>query len=149
MTVSNNTGGGIVNLNIDLGFSIVSIDHSRITGNSTQYSGGGVMSSRDATTTITDSTIERNHALQDGGGIWGSTTITDSTISRNRADGYGGGIWGGGTIVRSKIERNEAGVHGGGIWNVFGVFLTDSVVRNNIPDDCVNASPTSPPTGRC
>jgi hypothetical protein len=148
LTVSNNTGPGVSNFLLDLAFSNLSVSNSTITGNHTDGSGGGVMSELNATTSITNSTITGNRARLDGGGIFGFLTITDSKITGNQAGRYGGGLAGGGTITRSQIEHNEAGVDGGGIWNMFGVSLIASVVRNNIPNDCVNA-PTSPPTAPC
>jgi len=74
-----------------------------------------------------------------------TTTITNSTISRNHAGGFGGGLFGGGTITGSHFENNRAGIDGGAIWNVFGVHLQGTTFSGNNPNNCVNA-PTLPAT---
>jgi hypothetical protein len=88
--------------------------------------------------TITDSTIAKNSAADEGGGIFygggGNVTMTDSTIANNSAINNGGGIYNfGGTVAMTDITiaQNSAG-DGGGIYNFGGALTTtDSTIVNN------------------
>jgi hypothetical protein len=64
MTISRNHNGGVFHCLCDVPSDVLTIENSRIVDNSTQGSGGGVTNDRLATTTITNSTISRNHAGQ-------------------------------------------------------------------------------------
>jgi hypothetical protein len=143
MTISRNHNGGVFHCLCDVPSDVLTIENSRIVDNSTQGSGGGVTNDRLATTTITNSTISRNHAGQNGGGLCGDFNVTRSTISANTAAHDGGGFAGTGTISHSLIERNSAGVDGGGIWNL-GVTLTDTTVGNNTPNNTAAGPPLLP-----
>jgi CSLREA domain-containing protein len=98
-TVSGGTaalGGGIYNK------GTLALVRSTVTGNNAS-SGGGMFMTNTATTTITNSTISENNALNDGGGILGQNSGTlhvfSSTITGNQADsnldgsGIGGGVY--------------------------------------------------------
>jgi predicted outer membrane repeat protein len=66
---------------------------STVSGNRRGWSGGGVYSFFNTTTTIVRSTISGNTSNDVGGGIrsLGNMTITNSTISGNTATGWHGG----------------------------------------------------------
>lgn len=79
-----------------------------------------------------------------GGAIFnaGPMTILQSVIAFNKAGDDGGGIFnrddGELTLEQTVIFNNEAVTNGGGIKNVNGLLtLTETVVSNNKPDDCV------------
>jgi hypothetical protein len=136
MVVSNNSGGGIFNgVFPDDIFSNVSIENSRITGNSTQGSGGGVATDVNGSVTISNSTISANSALGDGGGIFGAVTIRESLISKNRAGGFGGGVAGAPLIKDSRVVGNFAGINWGGVF-VAPSALVNTIVRENVPNNC-------------
>ena len=116
-----------------------------------QGSGGGIYG-RHATlfsaTTITDSVVSGNQALNAGGGIYGeivgvssykSIDINGSTISDNNvtgADGAGGGIYtlgGPVTVTQSTISGNTALAAGGGIY-AGSLSLFSSTVSANKTD---------------
>ena len=78
--------------------------------------GGGIANDGSVELTILNSTISGNSAVEqlpcspgEGGGIAGGGTITNSTINGNHAGWLGGGIAGGGTITNSTISNNGAG----------------------------------------
>jgi hypothetical protein len=137
-------GGGIANdSSVEL-----TILNSTISGNSavgqlpcSPGEGGGIAGGG----TITNSTINGNHAGWLGGGIAGGGTITNSTISNNGAGGgknnipgAGGGINGGGTITNCTISGNAVfgspakgpGL-GGGIYAVGTVTISNSTFNDN------------------
>lgn len=105
--------------------STLTVEDSTVSGNSSDYVGGGIVSDGIANTggtiTVTGSTISGNTA-GDAGGISsnGPLTITGSTISGNTAEfGYGGGIDKGAggpfAVTDSTISGNTAELEGGGI----------------------------------
>ena len=88
--VSYNTGGGISNESN----SVLTVTNSTISGNSTTYSGGGILN-HGLSLTVTNSTIFGNTATN-GGGIYSvgaPMTVTNSTITGNSASGISGGIY--------------------------------------------------------
>lgn len=79
-----------------------------------------------------------------GGAIFnaGPMTISQSVIAFNKAGDDGGGIFnrddGDLTLEQTVIFKNEAVTNGGGIKNINGLLtLTETIVINNTPDDCV------------
>lgn len=83
-----------------------------------------------------------------GGGIYnsaGSVSLNTSKVSGNTADVWGGGIHNADngvlSLYTSKVSGNSAGTDGGGIYNGSGlVSLNVSLVRQNVPNNCVNVS---------
>lgn len=142
LAANNGNGGGIfVN-----GFAALEVFNSRITNNQAQNIGGGIVNQ--GTTTLTNSTVSNNRAI-DGGGLFntGETALTSSTISGNQAKrldpfaedvGIGGGIFNqlGRVISRnSTISGNQADSRGGGIANSSGIVnLINSTVSGNRAD---------------
>ncbi|MBN3950895.1 MAG: right-handed parallel beta-helix repeat-containing protein [Nostoc sp. NMS7] len=130
--INANSGGGIY---IDNEYSLT-VNNSTISSNTTNGNGGGIYApdgSDGSVTSIKNSVITNNTAMQ-GGGI--STNIdlivSNSIISGNKATYQGGGIYddGGGIpsspstgniiVTNSQINDNstEAQGYGGGIYNV-------------------------------
>ena len=103
-----------------LSYSDITIDGSRISGNSAEGEAGGVALYRQhdgVTTTIRASTIEGNEATGgDGGGISfpgsfgpdpGPVLIENTTISDNSATGRGGGIYSYNNADNARTIRNS------------------------------------------
>lgn len=137
--VAHAAGGGI----LTAGFERMTISDSVISGNRAT-----------ATTTSGSSTV-------DGGGLAniGVLTLRNTSVGDNRgtASGPGGALRGGGifvgsvpdgppsprlTLVDSAVTHNTltAGpgitVQGGGVFTLFPVTLTNSVIAQNVPDEC-------------
>ena len=107
--------------------------------------GGGIFISAgqpSGTLILERTSVTLNTAVSDGGGILNlsdEVEIIDSTISRNEAGDNGGGIatFSNGplavlTLNRSTVDHNEARISGGGIYN-FGsdVHITNSTISTN------------------
>jgi hypothetical protein len=143
------SGGGVHN---DLQGRAI-IENSVVSGNKTNYDGGGIYSR--GYLFVTRSTISGNSAISAspgeyssfGGGIYNSygiLVIENSTISGNKVksfpyDSYGGGIahYGGNMLIlNSTISGNSAGF-GGGIYTGSGYYdetsttIENSTVTNN------------------
>lgn len=90
----------------------MTIKNSHIEGNRAYQQGGGIYNDR-SPLDISSTTIADNRAGQTGGGISndGTTTLTDTKVRRNIALN-GGGVWQGTsagtalTLVRSRIFEN-------------------------------------------
>lgn len=156
--VEDNVGNGV---RIEYDSRLVVAD-SRITRN-VGVDGGGIHGGagfpRDIR--IENSTIDRNHALHNGGGIsfggQGSLTIINSTISHNRAGERGGGVSNESYLDASvRLESvtlsdniadggPELGEAGGGIFRIVcpdcprPLQLVNSIVANNL--DLSGAAP--------
>jgi predicted outer membrane repeat protein len=111
--------------------------------------GAGIYAANGTAVLVSD-TIVKNHATDDGGGIYANTSsiefsvsLTGSQIAGNYAGSDGGGIYNDASdmdATQSQIENNAASA-GGGIYeaniNDFAGFtLTTTSVRNNRPDNC-------------
>jgi hypothetical protein len=175
----NGTGGGIENTNrltltsVTLSTNIadaqggalrssgpLTITLSTITGNSSELGGGlSVATGAGEVTTITNSTISGNHAVdrpgglgpnsEDGGGLYIDTdstvSISASTISGNDASRHGGGIYfrdqpggtaGGLNLTNDTISGNRANQNGGGLYIESGsVTVNYSTIPLNEADD--------------
>ena len=133
LRLSGNTAGGLV---VAEG-SNVTLSHSRVTRNSSSRAGGGIQNGGNLT--VNYSLILRNHTASDGGGIFnfGDLVVNASIINNNVADGVGGGLFteGVATLNRSRVRFNEA-ASGGGIRAVNVLTLNETIVSDNIPDDC-------------
>lgn len=113
LTIANGNGsqgGGIWNPGGNL-----TLTNSKVTGNQ----GSGIRNQRDATLTITNSTVSDNIEPGSGGGIvnFGTLILTNSTVYGNSltlAAGVGGGIYNFGTAVltNSTISGNLSGGSG-------------------------------------
>ena len=109
-------GGGILIFGVA---SMATLDHARVTGNTTMINGGGLYS--EGTLTILDSVIEGNHANLDGGGVYqlGSTVFLERTLLKNNtAGGDGGGLrhLAIASVASSTFVGNSA-TRGGAIFN--------------------------------
>jgi len=137
-------GGGI---RLGAGAGSLSLQNVRVTGNAatgTTSQGGGIFVQGAATVSLTNCTVSKNSAGEDGGGIYfflnGALTVVSSTISGNKANAAAPGVGGGGiyfygntpalVIQNSTVSGNSAGNatgngYGGGILlNYFSGPLT-------------------------
>ena len=110
-------GGGICDR------STLTLSGSSVYGNTGGFGAG--LYDNDGTESVIRSTVTRNTASDQGGGIYnvngGTMTLTRSTVGDNTADGGAGS--------------------GGGIYNASGtVTLDQSWVRKNNPDNCAPSS---------
>jgi hypothetical protein len=96
----------------------VSINFSRLTGNTSTLDGGGLRST--------------------GGN--GRANVFRSTFDHNTAGGNGGGISIGAssrlTLIRSLIVRNKA-TNGGGVFNSGTLEQQVNIIKLNNPNNCV------------
>lgn len=128
-------GGAIYN------FFDMKVSRSTFTGNEAE-NGGAIFNNAITDDTLTNVTIEHNHATQDGGGVYTlncGLTVLNSQISGNSAANNGGGIYQNfllgypyglmmtGTSVRGNTARNGAGIYG----DVTAMFISNSTVLNN------------------
>jgi hypothetical protein len=142
--------GGGAGIRVDDGETI-SIDSCTIADNvMTNFStgdGGGIWLSSGSSLTITNSTIEGNSTLSDGGGIFvrssaGSIcTITNCTISGNTSGDDGGGLYIAGSatveLTNVTIAENSATGNGDGVAiNAAGSYdIRNSLLANNGTED--------------
>jgi hypothetical protein len=136
-------GGGIFNDNGQL-----TVQHSRISGNSATE-GGGIfnVASALATVEVRDSWLTDNSATEggaiynagvtfSGGSQLGALTVSGSTFTGNSAGDSGGSVYNAGTatLQQCTLSGNSAGSGGGGIFNAASGALTidDSVVLHNV-----------------
>ena len=122
-----------------------SVSQSSVNGNIARVAdGGGICDS--STLTLSGSSVYGNTAGF-GAGLYdndGTESVIRSTVTRNTASDQGGGIYNvnGGTmtLTRSTVGDNTAdggAGSGGGIYNASGtVTLDQSWVRKNNPDNC-------------
>ena len=128
----------------------VTISGSVFDANTASQNGGGIVTFQ-STLTIDNSTFSGNNAAtRDGGGIHGHedfVNITNSTFSGNTAGRGGGAVssWRSTvTIANSTFNGNTADFGGGGFFRSgSGTFsIKNTVIANNVPDDCL-ADPVS------
>jgi hypothetical protein len=131
-------GGGINNN------GSLTVRDSEVSGNSGDNGGGVFDFQAGQTATITHTSVHDNTAGVTGGGIGngtGTVTVTGSAVYGNTAPS-GAGVWSGGalTVTRTAVRRNTATGgpgSGGGIRLGGGTArLAESVVRDNVPDNC-------------
>jgi CSLREA domain-containing protein len=148
-TVSNNSArvaaGGVISGD-NYHEATMTLTNSTVSGNDAQYIGGifnvGYLA-------VTDSTVSENTAQIGSGGIASSgeeadATITNSTVSGNTTvGGSGGGItsfFGATmTLINSTVSGNSSNLSGGGIAEINGIanlYLTNTIVADNLPDNC-------------
>jgi CSLREA domain-containing protein len=134
VSVLNNAGGGL--RAFDAALTIRNSFFSTNTGNN----GGAIYVAATSSLTLVNSTLEGNHALDDGGAIFsaGTIVVTGSTISGNFASEFGAGLFSdagaSATVVRSTISGNNA-FGGGGILNWGILELRSSTITRNIAFD--------------
>ena len=137
-------GGGIYNW----GGSVL-LTNSEVTDNSASY-GGGIYSThtgRDLVNSLVlvNSTVSRNSANNDGGGILdsqGTIAVYNSTLVGNSAGDDGGGVkgyWTSITLVGSMVAGNSANDDGGGLCLTGGdtttALVADSTISGNWAQD--------------
>ncbi|GAA5505266.1 choice-of-anchor Q domain-containing protein [Novipirellula caenicola] len=114
----------------------LTLQQSRVTGNTADTLGGGVYSASRSQTVIQNSTLDHNQAAFGGGAMLSNQSrIQQSTISGNQATSDGGGLLlftGASEILQSTISGNTADGHGGGIVAAYTVTtMTHSIVAGN------------------
>jgi parallel beta-helix repeat protein/predicted outer membrane repeat protein len=149
VTITNSTttgkGGGIAagpNANVTLNNCVVS--NNSVTG---FFSAGGGIRTHSSKLTVQSSRITGNSATEDGGGIYfnagGTLSITDSTIDANVSNtnwfgSGGGGVYffgtndgGGLTVLNSTISGNSAGSSSSGGGITLAGIVDNAVIRNS------------------
>jgi predicted outer membrane repeat protein len=121
------SGGGIYSQ-----LATLVIDHVTLISN-TAYFGGGVRST--GVLTISNSTLERNHATKAGGALsaWGPTYLENVTTSDNTAAENGGGIRNDEALV--LVNCTLAGDHAPGsrsIYNAGFMTLTNTIIASDL-----------------
>ncbi|WP_026254651.1 right-handed parallel beta-helix repeat-containing protein [Salinispora arenicola] len=125
-------------LTVDTGGDLT-LNKLKISGGQTPETGGGIHVTDGGRLTTRHSTITRNSANANGGGIYsaGVLAVEYTTVSRNTANNSsGGGIYNSGgqlTIVKSLIKANSANSSGGVISNGSSAVATikGSVIADN------------------
>ena len=119
---SSGSGGG---LHVSEGAE-VNLDRVIVSGNSTNFDGGGVFNL--GALTLTDSLVTDNAALSEGGGLHneGELVLIRSTISQNSTIANGGGLQNAGTatLIGSSVSGNFSIANGGGVNNTHAGTLT-------------------------
>ena len=141
-------GGGIYHIDGSASLTNTTISNNAADGTVNSGDGGGIYigqsfdalaeSAPPPTLALTNSTINANTAIRNGGGILNSggiLTLTDSLVTDNDVGLDGGGIATSGTLTATNsqitVNTTTAG-SGGGIRNSGTLTLTDSDVRGNI-----------------
>lgn len=132
------TGGGV-----QLGFGLLGLDHSTVTGNQAGNDGGGIFASS-GELTLTDSSVTGNLSGGRGGGVFAATdtTIEGSTLSANQSfntssfEGGGGLSFEGSQLkmVNDTVAQNKATAEGGGIDSSGPSTLNDVTITANASD---------------
>ena len=130
-------GGAILNR------GSLSTDHVTVISNQANQGGGGVANCANAYLEITSSTIAKNFAVKEGGGLdnAGVASINNSTISRNLTANTGGGVnnlnSGSMDLIFVTIAENYAGASGGGLANQTNgdLSIQNSILGGNIDID--------------
>jgi hypothetical protein len=133
--VGNSSGGSGGGLYAAFG---VLVDESTIHHNAAAFDGGGIRVGESLT--LNDSSVVDNEAMQHGGGIRGlgagDIQVVRSTVGRNGAGGEAGGIYldAGASVVLedATVAQNEAGNGVGGIFAVDQVVSSQSTIAANI-----------------
>jgi hypothetical protein len=126
------SGGGILN------GGRVTVTNSTLSGNFTNYLGGGIYNYNNGTLTVINSTLSGNSAGGAGGGgianVSGEVTVANSTLSGNTTSGGGGGFYNQGnlTVTNSTLSGNSASGAGGGIVNYGTGIITNSTLSDNV-----------------
>jgi len=136
--------GGIDSVGVGI---TAAVGQSSVNGNTARVAdGGGICDGQSSVLTLSGSSVYGNTA-EFGAGLYdndGTASVIRSTVERNMASDQGGGIYivNGGTmtLTRSAVESNTADGgpgSGGGIYKSSGtVTLDHSWARKNSPDNC-------------
>ncbi|MBK8834781.1 MAG: hypothetical protein IPO29_07940 [Anaerolineae bacterium] len=140
-------GGGIWNSSSSAGVSIYSSTLRNNNGGFTSSGWGGGVAAN-GPVTIANSTFAYNIAGASGGGAVyaGRATLINSTFYSNTSAGDGGAVNALNTInaLNSTFSDNRtAAGTGGGLWVSGTVYLTNTLIANNGPNDCVAGSSTA------
>lgn len=141
----NPAGGGCISIQRADRLELVD---SRVTGCETPLAGGAIFGDNAAALSIQRSRIEGNSATQGAGGVYliglgipafagegdsptATLVIEDSTISDNSvpSEASGGGVaiaWANGEIRRSTLSANSTQATGGGLVVIYGTVLVES-----------------------
>ncbi|MDZ7965362.1 MAG: DUF4347 domain-containing protein [Nostoc sp. DedSLP03] len=142
LTVSGNNSSGV--FEISGTGTDASIAGLKITNASNAV--GSILVNRNATLSLTNSTISNNAGLV--GGIFnrGSLNLINTTVADNRGLSFGGGIFNTGnlSLTGSTVSGNGANNYGGGIFNTGNLSLTGSTVSNNYLHTVGNYTRTAP-----
>ena len=120
----------------------VTVEFTTITGNIATDAGGGLYNA--GTMTVRNSTVSGNTSeVGPGGGllsdIFAETSITNTTISGNTAVDVGGGVANGPEAIMSlthvTITANHSDLQGGGTANFGDLTVTNSVIAGNTATD--------------
>lgn len=129
-------GGGISG-STTFPVSPMTIERSKVSGNSSTGTGGGIFT--DGPLTVRHSTISDNLSHSWGGGIGGGggyeLVLEHSTVSGNQAARGGGLQFQPARILHSTIAANSADF-AGGIYLTGTIELLESVVADNTNGDC-------------
>ena len=115
----------------------ITIERSLIGGNDANQ-GGGIHAPADLT--VSQTRILGNGAGENGGGVFtvdGPLSISDVTVNDNHAAGGGGGFWLDSSfpdevVQRAVLRGNSAQGGGGGIFFAGSVGVTNSAILNNM-----------------
>ncbi|MEU4228630.1 hypothetical protein AB0F17_30420 [Nonomuraea sp. NPDC026600] len=114
---------------------------SRLNANSTMGVGGGAIINS-GTLTLSKSVLAGNSAPINGGGLntqaSGVSHLIRSTVDNNISGSLGGGIsnLGTTTLDRVLVTRNKGSAGGGIATGNANVVIQNSIIRDNIPDNC-------------
>ena len=116
---------------------VVTVDGLTVRNGSTGASGGGVFVN--GSLTMTNCTVEGNHARSAGGGIstgldnGGTVNLLRSTLRSNQAE-LGGGlaVLKDATLRDSTLEGNVATATGGAIYNAGQLVIANSTISGNV-----------------
>jgi hypothetical protein len=129
------SGGGVTQVLVVNGGTVVTISGVTIRGGMATSFGGGV--ANNGTLTLLNSVVTGNTTTVPGGGLYslGTLTLLNSTVSGNTATNGGGGIENNGTLtlLNSAVSGNTTpSGAGGGIENFAGnLTLLNSTVSGN------------------
>ncbi len=144
LTISKDPTEGFRVFNINGNGVNVRLRGMKITGGTTDFSGGGINANEGVNLTVSDCLITGNRAFF-GGGISvtpdSTLTLENSTVSANTAYINGGGIFNEGTmfVTNSTVSGNgkilgefgEEGTGTGGIGNTGTVMIVNSTITDN------------------
>ncbi|MCU1689780.1 MAG: hemagglutination domain protein [Jatrophihabitantaceae bacterium] len=141
-TKQDDGNGGAIYVTDSLTFSLLD---AVVSDSAADDSGGGVYIDVDfsdgGTVTIADTTIERNTADRDGGGLaadGANLSLDNAVLTHNHAGNFGGGIYTQESVVsltKSTVLKNESDQDGGGLYitDPSGpTTITGSVVSGNV-----------------
>jgi len=117
-------------------------DNRTLSATGSGGAGGGIFNNGDGSVNITDSVVQNNSAIGEGGGFGasgcpGTLTITSSSFLNNTAtgsNGFGGAMFVCGpttSIAFTEINGNSGGATGGGIFAFGTLTVQNSTIASN------------------